>query len=81
MSDKLIPLSMGIIFLIIGTICLLWPEKVQNYGLKYADKGIGKINPFLGWMKTRYYIFALRILGLVQISVSIIAFIAVFKLH
>jgi hypothetical protein len=79
MKGNLIPLIMVIIFLIIGTMCLFWPEKIQDYALKWAGQGLGKFNPFLDWMKTRSYIWALRIIGVLAIGASLIALFVVIK--
>ena len=79
MKENFIPLLTGIIFLIIGVICLFWPEKVQEYALKWSAQGLGRFNPFLGWMKTGSYIFALRVIGVMAIGTFILAIFVVFK--
>ena len=72
MKENLIPLVLGGIFLIIGFICLFWPEKVQELALKYSVQGLGKFNPFIGWMKTRSYILALRVIGVLALGAFIL---------
>ncbi len=74
MKEDLIALATGIIFLVIGIICLFCPEKVQQYGLRFYDhhKTAGRLNPFLNWMKTPSYILSLRIIGLIGIAVFIL---------
>ena len=79
MKESLLPLSIGIIFLIIGVICLFWPEKVQEYALKWSSQGLGKFNPFLGWIKTQSYVLALRIIGVMGIGAFILSLLVVFK--
>lgn len=72
MKEYLI-LVMAIIFLTIGVTCLLWPETIQGYALKWSVRGLGKYNPLLDWMKTRSYILSLRIIGIIAIGVFIMA--------
>ena len=79
MKDNLIPLVMGLIFLIVGVVCLVWPEKVQEFAIRWSGQGLGKYNPFLGWMKTRGYIWMLRIIGIIAIGVFILALFVVVK--
>jgi hypothetical protein len=62
-----IVLLMGIAYLICGIICIKWPNKIQEYSLKWSEKGISKFNPFLEWMKTRSYIISLKIIGMLAI--------------
>jgi len=52
----------------VGIACLIWPGKVQAYALKTSSK----YNPFLGWMKTKGYILACHVLGVLAIALSII---------
>lgn len=70
MKENLVALVTGALFLIIGIICLLWPEKIQQYSLDYYvyHKAAEKLNPFLNWMKTSSYIWSLRIIGLLGIA-------------
>jgi hypothetical protein len=49
-------------FLLVGVTALLWPEKIQLYALKHS----AKFSPYLGWMKTRQYIWSLRLIGLIS---------------
>jgi hypothetical protein len=75
-----IALTVGLLITIaIGIICVMWPEKVQEYALKWSAQGLGKFNPFLDWMKTRSYVAALRIIGLVAIGAVILVFFIIFK--
>ena len=72
MKEYLIPILTGVIFLIIGVACLVWPKKIQEYGPKQSDRGLGKYNPFLSWMKTRNYLITLRIIGVLGIIVFLL---------
>ena len=81
MKGNLIPILTGIIFLIIGAVCLFWPEKIQEFALKWSAQGLGKYNPFLSWMKTRSYILALRIIGVMSIVVFLLAFVVFIKVQ
>ncbi len=78
MKYDLIPFLTGIIFLLIGVICLFWPEKIQEVALKYSAQGLGRYNPFLSWMKTRSYILVVRIIGVIAIMVFLLALVAIF---
>jgi uncharacterized protein YjeT (DUF2065 family) len=82
MEEDFIPLATGIIFLVIGIICLFYSKKVQKYALDFYDrhKTAGALNPFLDWMKTQSYILSLRIIGLVGIAVFILTLV-VFIVH
>jgi len=73
------PLVTGVLFLIIGLICLFLPEKVQEWGLRWSVQGLGKYNPFLAWMKTRSYIRVLRVIGMIAISVFLLALFVIVK--
>jgi len=79
MKGNLILIFTGIIFLIIGTVCLVWPEKIQEFALKWSAKGLRKYNPFLNSMKTRSYILELRISGILAIAASLLVLFAVIK--
>lgn len=79
MKANLIPILTGIIFLVIGVVCLFWPEKIQEFALKWSVQGLGKYNPFLSWMKTRSYIVALRIIGVMAIVTFFVALVVVLK--
>jgi hypothetical protein len=74
MKENLMAMVTGIIFLIIGIICLLWPDRIQQYSLDYYinHKTAEKLNPFLNWMKTQSYIWALRIIGVIGIGAFIL---------
>jgi hypothetical protein len=79
MKGNLIPILTGVIFLIIGVVCLVWPERIQEFALKWSAQGLGKYNPFLSWMKTRSYLLALRIIGVMAIVVFLLTLVLVIK--
>jgi hypothetical protein len=56
-----------------GIICLFWPHRVQELALSQyaANPALGKLNPWLGWMKTQSYIVTMRIGGAVAILVAL----------
>jgi hypothetical protein len=56
---------------VLGIICLLWPERIQEYALRWAGQGLGRLNPFLDWMRTKNYILSIRFVG----TLAIIGFI------
>ncbi len=65
--------------LIIAGVCLIWPEKVQEYALKWSGQGLGRFNPFLNWMKTKSYILSIRFVGVLAIISFIFLIIAFFR--
>jgi hypothetical protein len=71
----------ALVFLIIGVGGLVWPEKIQEFALKYyADHpSIARLNPFLDWMRTRSYIVSVRIVGFLSISASILVLFATIR--
>jgi len=72
MKPTLVASATAIIFLVIGVVCLFWPERIQQFGLDYyaSHRAAARLNPFLDWMKTRGYIVSLRIIGVMAIGAS-----------
>lgn len=69
-------------FLLVGLACLVFPEKVQAFGLKRNTKFWGFPNPFLGWMKTQEYLWMLRILGFVStLAALFVEYVTLFGKH
>jgi hypothetical protein len=81
MKGNIIALVTGTIFLIVGIVCLLWPESIQRFGVDYyiRHKTDEKLNPFLNWMKTRGYVWSIRFTGLIAIAGFVLLFIAFIK--
>lgn len=68
---KLIGVALfALVLLAIGLVCLVWPEKVREYGQlgQGRARGIAKFNPFPGWEHTRSYIISLRLGGVLAIA-------------
>ena len=62
-----------VFLLIVGFSGLFWPERIQTYALEHSTSRLHqKVNPFLGWMKTRQYIWSLRIIGVISIGTAIL---------
>lgn len=60
-------------FLFIGLSGLFWPERIQTYALKHSTSHLHqKVNPFLGWMKTRQYIWSLRVIGMISMGAAVL---------
>jgi hypothetical protein len=72
MTDIIILLVVGSIFLTSGIICLIWPKRVQQAGLNSyrKNKVAARLNPFLEWMKDSSYILYLRIIGVIAVLVA-----------
>lgn len=79
MKTSFIPLIIGIIFLIIGIICLIWPNKIQEYAIRYSSQGLTKFNPFTGWITTKSYLVTVRIIGVAAIFIFVLAVVVFFK--
>jgi hypothetical protein len=63
---------LGFVFLpLVGVSGLFFPEKIQTYAMQHSS-GIlhQKINPFLAWMRTRQYIWSLRVIGIVSLGAA-----------
>jgi len=63
---------LGVVFLLfVGFSGLFWPERIQTYALEHSTSRLHqKVNPFLTWMKTRQYIWSLRVIGLMSIGAA-----------
>lgn len=61
-------------FFSLGWLLLAWPERVQNYFIRYYSRHpmLARFNPFLGFMRTSYYRLQLRIMGVLMILASLI---------
>ncbi|MHB1167063.1 MAG: hypothetical protein ACYC0N_00800 [Carboxydocellales bacterium] len=61
-------------FASLGFNILFYPERSQKRAIDLynRNKTAAKLNPFLGWMKTKQYIWTLRIIGVVALVVSIL---------
>lgn len=62
------PLAFSLVMMLVGTVCLAWPSRIQQYAIKSAS--VAKYNPFLKWMKKPAYIVSLRLCGAVALAVA-----------
>jgi hypothetical protein len=53
-----------VFLLVIGLLCLFWPESVRSHALGASTSW----NPFLGWMRTSQYLWSLRIIGALALA-------------
>ena len=59
--------------LVVGVSCLFWPERIQTYALEHLASPLHqKVNPFLTWMKTRQYIWSLRVIGTLSLGAALL---------
>jgi len=79
MGIKIALLFGVLVSLFVGIVCVVWPERVQEYALRWSSQGIGKVNPFFDWMKTRSYILTLRIIGVMAIGAVILLLFIIIK--
>jgi hypothetical protein len=63
-----------ITFFSIGWICLVWPERVQQWSIRYYSRHstLARFTPFLWWVRSTYYPLQLRLIGIVAILGSLI---------
>ncbi len=75
MRSNLVVGLTGLVFLLIGIGCVFWPERIQELGLRYyaAHERDAKLNPFLGWMRTRSYVVVIRVIGIASLLVFLLA--------
>jgi hypothetical protein len=59
-------------FLTIGVACLIWPYKIKEFLLS-QEGSILFFNPFRQWVRTPYYLWSLRAVGILSLSCSIVA--------
>jgi hypothetical protein len=59
-----------VFFLLVGVTGLFRPEKIKPYALKRSGGPLQKLNPFVPWMKTRQYIWSLRLTGLISMAAA-----------
>jgi hypothetical protein len=65
----------AVFFLFLGVSGLFWPHRIQNYALKHSTGPLQRVNPFLPWMRTRQYIWSLRVIGLMSMSAAMLLFV------
>lgn len=54
---------------VVGLSSLFWPERIQTYALEHSTSRFHqRINPFLAWMRSRQYIWTLRVIGVVSMA-------------
>jgi len=59
------------VYVLTGVVCLVWPEKIQSFGLSHPRLYLHKYNPFLWFMRSRYYIWTLRLIGAAALGAGI----------
>lgn len=66
------------VFLAVGVIALVWPERIQSGTLTFFDKahGVAKWNPLLDWMRTSSYVVSLRIVGVLSVAAGCLVLLA-----
>ena len=56
--------------LLMAISCLIWPERIQRFVVSHGDE-LFFYNPFKSWVQTRYYIWQLRIIGLLALATGV----------
>jgi len=65
----------------IGAVALVWPERIQDWVLRYFEgtQGLAKWNPLLNWMRTPSYIVSLRVVGTLSVGAGCLILLAVMR--
>ena len=61
--------------LFVGLSALFWPDRIQAYALKHSTSPVQRFNLFLPWMKSRQYIWSLRVIGLMSTAAAVLLFV------
>jgi hypothetical protein len=72
-----------LVFFLIGFICLAWPERIQEFVLRFyaAHRTLAKYNPFLWWISTPGYRWQLRFIGFVALFGSLLCLLAAISIE
>jgi hypothetical protein len=54
----------------LGTVSLVWPEKIQEHARRYNATAIGRRDPYSQWTFSRSYRACLRIIGIVTLTMA-----------
>lgn len=65
----------AVFLLFVGLSALFCPDRIQAYALKHSTGPVQRFNPFLPWMKTRQYIWSLRVIGLMSVVAAVLLFV------
>ena len=69
MGHTLIVAVIAVVFLsAVSLACLVWPERIQE--LAVSRHGLVFYNPFKSWVRTRWYLWQLRVIGLVALVIA-----------
>ncbi len=62
------------IFFTVGFVCTFFANRIQSFAVDYCSRAYktNKFNIFLSWMKSKSYVFFLRIFGTLVIVCSLI---------
>jgi hypothetical protein len=58
-----------VFFLAVAVTCLVWPERIREFAVLHGGSG-SFYNPFKSWVRTRWYLWQLRIIGVLSIGVA-----------
>jgi len=73
--------GMAIIFLVLGVVCLFFPERIQTFTLSYHAEHeiVAKLNPLVNWMKGPNYVVSLRLVGMFAVVGFLVIVLALIK--
>jgi len=85
MKQIVLASALGLMFLVIGIVCLFWPKRIQQFALDYHPRHkvavfLEKLDLFPDWEKTRGYILSLRIIGVMAIGAFVLLLFVVIQL-
>ena len=68
------------VFIAVGIIAIAVPEKIRGIAIRYAERSHSYIRPiyFAGFLKSQYYVPAIRIIGIISICCGLAVAIAHF---
>ncbi len=75
MNGNLPVILTGVLFLIVGFLCLLFPYKIQKKFLKLYEENMfmKKVSIKPLWVESSGYIWSLRIVGVIGIAVFLLS--------
>jgi len=68
----------AVVFGGVGTVCLLWPTRIQQCAIKSQVGWAGKMNPLKGFLSSPMYLGLVRAVGVLSMFVALVAIVRLF---